>query len=122
VSLTFAPAPAGQRPARCSCDELACEPFACPACGARLNLNAVRGMELVQYVGLPAEDGGREPAARVIELCTARLASLAVDPGYPASVSPRAVVGGRAPGALRDMTAQLLEVAHAAGSGDVVWW
>lgn len=135
MSLTFAPAAPGERPASCSCEDAwhemaeiaaeigaSVEPFDCPACRARLNINAHRGAELLAHVGLPA-GGGRERAARVVELCEARLAQLEVEPGYPAiATTAGTTLGSREPGRLRDLTADLLAIARAAGGGEVVWW
>ena len=136
MTISFIPATSEGRPLiRCSCDLNGPEELllTCPACKREMHLCNTRALELLAWIGLPAEIYGLHSARDLAARCRRRLwdEERNQDPGTSGEAEraalglsrggARAIVFGREAGYLRDRTERLLSVAEEAGDGWVSW-
>lgn len=99
-----------------------------------LNLNGSNALDLLRWLGLPAEEYGEHSAADLAARCQRRLweadrnhdpAIPAAEEGGPGTGQCRVIYVGRRPDYLREKAADLLklaEQARATGEGAVITW
>lgn len=111
-------------------DESAPEQFSCEVCDAEINMNNSNALDLVRWLGLPAEICGNVPARELAPVLRRRLwdESRNVDPaiggevsGGPGTGQCQAIFPGREAGYLRRRCEQLLAVCERAGDRLIVW-
>lgn len=97
--------------------------FHCVVCDSEMNLSNTNAMDLMRWLGLPADEYGAVKATEVAAKCQRRLWDVARnhDEGKPFQQDGRVIFMARDPGYLREKTERLLKLAQEAGNDLVIW-